>query len=232
MAELLIRQTFSQRTWPGAGDIDDCWVLSAIQGANAVAPWLPLLTVPEFRTFAGDPDDGVSDGGNVDDLMTGIRGAWPALAALCTPLRGNAAWPWSRILDEIKSGRPASVCVVSAQLAHTYGFAGLHQVTYFHEPGVGLRVANPLAPDRSEPTRIATRTAQAAAEAFGGGKVHCVLFPTVAAAFATHPLYQAPGGLDQSDVDAAVLAATAPLAARIAAMKAETADHAATIAGM
>lgn len=234
MADLLIRQTFSQRTWPEAGDVDDCWVLSAIQAANAVAPWLPLLTVTEFRALAGDPDDGHDDGGNVDDLMRGIRAAWPALAPLCTPLRGS--WTWDRVLEEIKAGRPASVCVVSARLPDRYGFAGLHQVTYFHEPGVGLRVANPLAPDRSTPTRIATRAAQTAAEAYGGGRVHCVLFPTVEDAYPTHPLYQAPGGLTEAEcaarVELNVAAAIAPYETRIKAIKIEEAEHSATIADL
>lgn len=233
---LLIRQTFSQRTWPGVGDIDDCWVISAIQCANAVAPWLPLLTSPEFRRHAGDPDDGVSDGGNVDDIMRGVRSAWPELAELCTPLRGS--WTWDRVLSAIKSGRPASVCVVSSKLAASYGFAGLHQVTYFHEPGVGLRVANPLSKDRSEPTRIATLTAKAAAEAYGGGKVHCVLFPTVPAAFRTHPLYvpASAGTYTQAQLDAivaaAVSSATATADARIATVKDAAAELAARVAAV
>lgn len=220
---LLIEQTFSQRTWPKSGDIDDCWVLSTLQSANAVAPWLPLLDVTRFRRFAGDPDDGVRDGGNVDDIVAGIRGAWPALAPLCTALRGS--WSWDRVLDAIKSGRPATVCVVSAKLTQRYGFDGLHQVTYFHEPGVGLRVANPLAPDRSEPTRIATTTARDAALAYGAGKVFAVLFPTVERAFTTHPLYVAASAdtFTRAQVDQLVATARAeavrPLEARLATVR-------------
>ena len=188
---LLIRQTFSQRTWPKVGDLDDCWLVSAIQCAHAVAPWLPLLDATEFRAHAGRPDrPGHVDGGNVDVILAGMRSAWPALAALSTPLRGS--WSWDRVLAAIKSGRPATVCVMSSKLAHGYGHTGAHQVTYFHEPGVGLRVANPLAPDRSTPTRIATAAARDAAFAYGNGKVFAILFPTVAAAFTTHPLYVPP----------------------------------------
>lgn len=225
MTELLIRQTFSQRTWPGAGDIDDCWVLSALQAVQAVAPWEPLLTVPEFRRYAGDPDDGNADGGNVDDIIRGIRAAFPALAPHCTPLRGS--WAWDRVLDAIKSGRPASVCVVSAKLPDRYGFAGLHQVTYFHEPGVGLRVANPLARDRSEPTRIGTQAARDAALAYGGGKFHGVLMPTQAVAFTTHPLYRPPGQCSPAELEAARRAAIAPYVARLA----DLADRAAAPVG-
>ena len=132
---LLIQQTFSQRTWPKAGDIDDCWVVSAIQCTNAVAPWLPLLDVREFRAFAKDPDDGVKDGGNVDDIMEGIRNAWPKLAPLVIPVRAGA---WDGTLAAIKAGHPFSACVSSAKLPTNYGFQGLHQVTLFHEPNVDL----------------------------------------------------------------------------------------------
>lgn len=211
MGDLLIRQTFSQRTWPGAGDIDDCWVVSAIQCAAAVAPWLPLLTVPEFRAFANDPDDGKNDGGNVDDLMVGTVHAWPRLAPLVVPMRG---WAWDDVLAKVKAGQPASLCVTSGRLPVPYGFAGGHQVTIFHEPTVGLRIANPLAPDRSEPIRIATPAARAAAEAFGSGKVYGVLFPTPAQAFVTHPSYADTSGLER----------------RIATLKKIAADQAAAAA--
>jgi hypothetical protein len=212
---LLIEQVFSQRTWPGAGDVDDCWVVSAIQCADAVAPWLTLLTVRQFRAHAGDPDDDVADGGNVADLVQGIGSAWPRLAPLCTPVRGDRLWV--DVLAAIKAGRPMSLCVSSAKLTHQYGFSGLHQVTVFWD-GISLRVANPLAADRSIPTRILGATLQAAAQAYGNGKVYGVLFPTQRQAFTTHPFYVAPG-LSQAEVDAAVAAATAEATARIETMQ-------------
>lgn len=203
---LLIEQTFSQRTWPKAGDVDDCWVVSTIQCANVVAPWLPLLDTTEFRKAAGDPDDGKSDGGNIDEIIEGISTAYPLLAPLVTACRG---WNWDAFLKQVKAGRVATVAVVSSRLPLPYGFSGLHQVTYFHEPAVGLRIANPLAPDRSQPTRIATLSAKTAAEAFGNGKVWAVLFPTIEEAFRTHPLYvpESEGKYTEEQLQTAVAAA-------------------------
>lgn len=230
---LLIEQSFSQKVWPKAGDIDDCWVVTTIQCANAVAPWLPLLDVTEFRAFAGDPDDGRQDGGNVDDIMTGIRAAWPELAKLCTEVRG---WTWDKVLAEIKAGRPFDACVMSDKLPINYGFLKAHQVTLFHEDGVGLHIANPLAPDRSEPPRIATASAKLACEAYGSGKVYGVLFPTVAEAFKTHPLYVAPSDAKytelqyQAGIRAAEITASAPLLNRIKTIKGKVAANAVDIA--
>lgn len=207
-----IRQTFSQRTWPGVGDIDDCWVLSAIQCANAVAPWLPLLTSPEFRAFAGDPDDGRDDGGNVADITKGARAAWPKLAPYLKSLSGV---PFATVLAGLQQERPLSACVVSAKLPDRYGFAGLHQITVHHRPGA-LYVSNPLAPDRSKPTLIRAAQLEAAMLAYGNGKCYGVLFPTIDEAFTTHPLYRpADDGITQATVDAA----TRPLLSRIAAAR-------------
>jgi hypothetical protein len=230
---LLIEQTFSQKVWPKAGDIDDCWVVATLQCANAVAPWLPLLDVTEFRAFAGDPDNGVDDGGNVDDIMKGITAAWPELVKGCTAVRG---WTWERVLTEIKGGRPFDACVISARLPVNYGFLKAHQVTLFQEPGVGLHICNPLAPDRSEPPRIATASAQAACEAYGNGKVYGVLFPTVETAFKTHPLYLPPSEAKytevqyQAGIKAAEITATAPLNNRIKTIKSKVAALAVDIA--
>lgn len=217
----MIRQTFSQKTWPRVGDIDDCWVISTIQGVNAVAPWLPLLTCTEFRTFAGDPDDGTRDGGNVDEIMKGITGAYPRLAPLVTAVRG---WTWDKFLAELKVRRIATVCVSSAKLPLQYGFTGLHQVLYEFVPSVGLYIANPLAPDRSALPRIATASAKEAAEAYGSGKVYAVLMPTEGAAFTTHPLYVPAGAGKYTEeqvaamVSAATKATAKPLQDRIDTM--------------
>jgi hypothetical protein len=230
---LLIEQTFNQKVWPKAGDVDDCWVVETIQCANAVAPWLPLLDVGEFRAFAGDPDDGKNDGGNVDDIMTGITHAWPELAKLVTAVRG---WTWDKVLAEVKAGRPFDACVISAKLPINYGFLKGHQVSFFHEPGVGLHICNPLAPDRSEPPRIATSSAQAACEAYGNGKVYGVLFPTVEQAFTTHPLYTAPSDAKYTEAQyqahavEAAIAAAAPLNNRIKTIKGKVAALAVDVA--
>lgn len=226
MAPLLIAQVASQRTWPNVGDIDDCWVLAWQMAQIAVAPWLPWLDATTARRYAGDPDDGDADGNaqGVDDMIAGIRAATPALAALCVPLRGS--WSFDQLLPEVKSGRPFAAAVMGGTLPKVYTRVP-HQVVIFHEPGVGLRCADPMAPDRSEPYRIATEAARRAIEAFAGvGKVHGVLFPTVVAAFRTHPLYVAPtaGEYTQAQLDAAIAQhvrlATEPLIGKIQRAKA------------
>lgn len=231
MTALLIEQTFSQRTWPNVGDIDDCWVLAWMQCQDAVAPWFPLLDATEARRYAGDPDDGDRDGNDlgVNDMMNGVRAATPTLATMTTPLRGS--WTFDQLLVAIKSGRPFAAAVIGSALPKVYTRVP-HQVTMFHEPGVGLRLADPMAPDRSEPYRIATSAARAALASFAA-QPYGVLFPTVAQAFTTHPLYVAPnaGKYTEAQLQSAVAAATAqavaPLTDRIARIRAKLAEAAA-----
>lgn len=225
MSNLLIEQVASQRTWPRVGDIDDCWILSWLMCQIAVAPWLPWWDTTEARRFAGDPDDGRSDGNDtgVNDMVRGIRAATPALGALITPLRGS--WDFAKLLPKVKTGQPFAAAVIGSSLPKVYTRVP-HQVVLFHEPGVGLRLADPMAPDRSEPYRISTDAAKKALESFGGaGEVWGVLFPNRADAFKTHPLYvpTTAGTYTQAQLDGAVAKAvteaTVPLRTTIAAMK-------------
>ena len=146
---------FNQRLWPGAGDIDDCWVVSAIQCANVSAPWLYLPTVPQFRTAAGDPDDGKSDGGNVDEIVKGVTTLWPAFAGKLKVLKGAA---YDTLVDHVLKGRPVSLCIDSSKLpsALQHGFTGMHQVSFvLKDAPDGARLyANPLAKVYSRWERI------------------------------------------------------------------------------
>lgn len=184
-----ISQVFSQRTWPAVGDIDDCWVVSAIQCAHAVAPWMPLPTNTEFRRAAGDPDDGIRDGGSADqsELVRGVRGCFPGLEV--TPVV-NGSWLGFRF--DLGQGRVASVAVASAKLPARlrFGFTGAHQVSLAYVlPERFLFIANPLAPDRSPWIRTTWVELEPAVFGYAGqGKVSGVLFPTEAEALATHPL--------------------------------------------
>ena len=47
----MILTVISQRLYPGAGDIDDCWVVATCWAARA-AGVAHLPTVPEFRAAA------------------------------------------------------------------------------------------------------------------------------------------------------------------------------------
>jgi len=184
-------EVFNQRAWPGAGDVDDCWVLSAIQCVNVVAPWLALPTVPAFRKAAGDPDDGKNDGGNLAEISLGIRTTWPVLAGRLQAQRGVA---WATLAGLLLEHRPASIAVVSSKLPPRlrYGFQGLHQVT-LAVSGQQPLLANPLAPPHSRWDRVTLAELQPAILAYGQAKAGkpgawAVAFPTDAEAIALHPL--------------------------------------------
>lgn len=216
---LLVTQVFSQKDWPLAGDIDDCWVVAWLQCSNAVAPWNSLINVKSARAYAGDPDDGIKDGGNVDDIMKGISNYTPPLAPLCTPLRGS--WTFEKLLPEIKKGRPFCAAVMGNALPKVYTNVA-HQVTFFYEAGTGLWCCDPMAPDRSPPYRISEAATKRALYAYGGtGKVYGVLFPTRAKAFPTHPLYVKPTGYTEAQLQAAVAQAISTANVDIARLKTE-----------
>lgn len=240
MTGLLIEQVASQRTWPKVGDIDDCWVLAWLMCQIGVAPWLPWWDVAEARKFAGDPDDGKADGNDagVEDLLRGVRTATPAFGELCAPIRGS--WDFDRLLDALKGDstidtvRPFAAAVMGGSLPKVYTRVP-HQVVFFHEPGVGLRCADPMAPDRSEPYRITKDEAIKALASFAGaGKVVGVLFPSRAQTAPLNPLARAGGGVTEAEVTRrvadAVAAAKRPLEARIRAIKEEVNQTALTVA--
>lgn len=182
-------QAFSQKTWPGAGDLDDCWVVATLWCANAVAPWLYLQSSNQFRRAAGDPDDGHNDGGRLSEIMQACRTLWPQLHV--EPHRDT----WASLLRKIDAGHPVSVAVRSSALPPRlqYGFGGLHQVALYNRGTGPLGIMNPLARDRSRPEYISRDAAKEAAKAYAGdGKVYAAVFPTEAVAFTTHPLYVAP----------------------------------------
>jgi len=157
---------FSQREWPavdprphkGGPDLDDCWVLSAIQAVNVTSPWYRLVGCKAFRHAAGDPDDGVNDGGNVTEIIAGIEGCYPELKGRAHGHRGVA---WIDLKNDLDHHRPVSVAVLSSELPPglRYGFEGLHQVTLAQKANGQLLIANPLAQpyarwDRIEPNDV------------------------------------------------------------------------------
>lgn len=139
-------QVFNQREWPGALDVDDCWVVSSIQAVNATMPWLKLVPVPVFRAAAGKPDrPNVSDGGKLEDVVRGIVGTWPVLQGRLKVLAGVQ---WAILVAQLDAGRPVTVAVKSMYLppALQYGFGGYHQVTLAKDVHGRYLFANPLAP--------------------------------------------------------------------------------------
>lgn len=137
----------NQRTWQGAGDLDDCWVLSLLQAVLAVTPWVLLPGVTAVREAAGDPDDGDKDGGTVREIRRAILKLWPEYKNRLTVMERA---PFAELQAEVRKGRPASIAVMSDKLppALRYGLntATAHQVTIAMPRAGHLVFANPLAP--------------------------------------------------------------------------------------
>lgn len=131
----------SQRTYPGVGDIDDCWVIATIWAEQDSRPGTKRPTVYEFRKAAGVPDhNGEADGGNIDRVNDGADGCWPKVP---NELVKTNSWTVARAI--LFSGRPCSVALDSSKLsaAHRFNFHGKHQSGVVGEGGV-LYLMNPL----------------------------------------------------------------------------------------
>jgi hypothetical protein len=176
----------SQRKWFKAGDIDDCWVLSAIQCASVSAPWLYLPTVTDFRAAAGDPDDGKSDGGNPNEIAKGVIGTWPQFKGKLKVMNGGI---YDKLIDYLLEGRPCSVAFDMTKVPdkYRYGVTVPHQMSIVvKDGGDGAKLlANPMAP--VEPTRWARlgKVSELRDAILGYGKirsgspsVYAVAFPT------------------------------------------------------
>jgi hypothetical protein len=156
---------FSQLRFPKAGDVDDCWVVATIWAAKSVAPSIAMPDATQFREAARDPDDGVRDGGNNDEMALAVRTLWPRI-----PLVDFRSARWDRFLRFVRDGHVASVAVLSSSLPRNlrFGFAGAHQVGVAWD-GSNLRLMNPLAREGSAPAVIAEAALRKAAfDLFGG----------------------------------------------------------------
>jgi hypothetical protein len=169
----------SQRTFKGAGDIDDCWVVATVWAYKAScrgASGLALPSVTMFRAAAGDPDDGYRDGGTLNEIMRGVTTLWPTVRAI------RYVGGWSGFANYVRGQkRPASLAVLSSRLPAylRFGFYGAHQVGVQYHDGAWY-VANPLAPNGSVPLRItegALRYAATPNLTNWSGNVVAVVFP-------------------------------------------------------
>ncbi len=169
---------FDQRKYPGAGDVDDCWVVATVYAAKMYDRKLHLPTIPEFRKAAGVPDvRGVSNGGTVQNVLDGAHKIWPHVQ-----VNGGVFKDWAAFVVPMQKGlRPASLAVKSSELPPElqYGFKGLHQVAAFLD-GDQWWISNPLQRDGAKPDHIGAATLRKAAYAFGNdGHVHAALFPVI-----------------------------------------------------
>jgi hypothetical protein len=146
----MVLSVISQRTYPSAGDIDDCWVVATVWAAASSKPTIVRPTVTTFRKFANNPDRPGPTGGNIWDCDRGADGCWPKLSNTLLIERD-----WPTIYRYLHGGMPASVGVLSRSLpGHLrFNFYGTHQVGV-HYQGRNLYCMNPLAPDDSTPGTI------------------------------------------------------------------------------
>lgn len=146
----MLPPVLSQRTYPGAGDIDDCWCVACIWAAIASRPTIWRPTITYFRAKAGDPDDGDRDGGSIDECYAGSVGCWSWLS-----ITKYVSSNYSLLMTSIKAGRPASVALDSAKLPSRlrFNFYRKHQVGIGWD-GTRFRIANPLATEGSTPLAI------------------------------------------------------------------------------
>jgi hypothetical protein len=201
----------SQKLWPAAGDVDDCWVLASLMAVIAVSPWSWPVNVTQFRAAAGDPDKPGPTPGGVNDAYRAVRKLYPNLAVTLA-----TGWTAAKILAAIKTNRPAYISVKAGALPSNcqFGFTGNHAVMLMWRAATGtapatLYLYNPLAPAYAGPITISEAAITKAMNAHTGGPA-ALIMPSVEDAFKTHPLYQAPaaapGGITQAQQDAAVLA--------------------------
>jgi hypothetical protein len=181
----------SQVGYPGAGDVDDCWVVATIWAALAADPSARRPTVPEFRTAAGNPDRPGPTGGNLGDVMLGASRTWPHLRIV----RHDTAI-WDTFEAKLQAGWPASLAVLSSALPSRlqFGFRGAHQVGVVWRDGT-FRLANPLARTGSAPAWIAEHELHTAARTVADGAILAALFEPVPVRPATHRLRLAAGAV-------------------------------------
>lgn len=144
--------------WPGVlnqvirdpRDVDDCWVFALQWAALAADPNARRYSKDEIRRAAGDPDDGVRDGGNLDEMARAAALLWPTLKP--APYLGLA----SGLLDRVRSGGRAAVALWAGRLPRglQWGFTGAHAVGLVWDAALGWLIANPLAPEGSRPQQI------------------------------------------------------------------------------
>lgn len=179
----------SQLKWPEVGDIDDCWAMSDMMAVAAVAPWLELPGMTRYRSVAGIPDATGPTGGTIDGSAKAIRALWPDLAAAGLEISDNHSMTFAAFLTKIKANRSASVSVLSGALPSRlrFGFTGTHRIAVVFTDT--LRVGNPLAQPHTRWLTISEAELAAATAAYPGGpNLNCLVMPSVASAFRTHPL--------------------------------------------
>ncbi len=175
----------SQVGYPGAGDIDDCWVVATIWAAVAADPTVERPTVPEFRAAAHNPDRPGPTGGFLSDVIRGAEGVWPRLR-----VERYESIEWGPFAARLRAGWSASLAVLSSALPARlqFGFRKAHQVGVVWDHGQ-FRLMNPLARNGAAPAWISEDELRTAARAVADGYILAALFEPVVVAPPTHRLH-------------------------------------------
>lgn len=218
----------SQRDWPGAGDIDDCWLVADLAALHACAPWLPLVGASAYRRAAGNPDvQGEPNGGQLRHSIKALRELYPDYAQRFHAMSGES---WTTLMNAWADGRATSVSLTSSELPPSlrYGFGGFHRVSILRTPGGVLLFANPLAPGYSRWEQVEESDIRPAILAYGKAKegkpcAYAVTFPTLLEALDVYRPLPAPPVIPpdchpQAEVDAAYNGGVEAAAAAVAAV--------------
>lgn len=164
----------NQKIYPGARDVDDCWVVATIWACRYQTHQQGNLpTVPEFRVAAGNPDDPFRpDGGNHFQIDRASDTLWPTVKNL-----HFASRDWATFTAYLKRGGSASVATKSSLLPSIlrFGFYGPHQISVVHRDG-HFKAMNPLAPKGSPLITISEADLKRAVLGLNGW-VLAVIFP-------------------------------------------------------
>lgn len=161
----------SQIGYPGAGDVDDCWVVATIWAAKAAGA-VRMPTVPEFRAAAGNPDRPGPTGGDLTQIMRATPTIWPELTT-----EEFKAQDWPGFLAKLRAGWIASLAVLSSFLPADlrYNFYGSHQIGVAMV-GDTIYVMNPLMKNGAILRTIAPSILRSAALVVANGWVLAALF--------------------------------------------------------
>lgn len=202
-----LSMVLSQRTWPGVGDFDECWIMSILQCTLAVAPWEYLPGTDAMRAAAGDPDDGDHDGGNIREIRRAVRELWPRLDPMLTSLDGISI---DRLKAEVRAGRPVSIALMPGKLPPRlrHGVGNVpHQCTVAERASGTIAFANPFATTGDRWDDVQWSDIVPAIEAYGRGKAVGVAWPSEHDALTASPTYRSRVA---ADVKAGIEAAQGP----------------------
>jgi hypothetical protein len=166
---------YNQVHYPGAGDVDDCAVVTSLWCivAAGVLPKAKLPTIREFRVAAGVPDAPGPTGMGNAQVLKAIRKLVPQAASF------SFDGYYSDLKRHLSAGAVISLMERNSLLPSSvrFSFAGIHQIGVVYVGGV-LRVMNPLAPEGSGVLSISESNLRRAAEGLSNdGKFHGVIIP-------------------------------------------------------